>query len=195
MATDLWAMAEHCSSPRVLELHEGERRSPSSIFQINVSNRSVFVEQVFNVLWANIRREVPHVDTTVIVSRGSSKPTAWHGHAVVPEVSELACNTLYKLNFKKKNALPELRAILSLIYYTALQQNYRCLNPRTRFGATTTGPNKPRSTTMRRAAFLLLDVAVYGLSLALPLFILHLEEWNTATWRFGVFRVAPYRGS
>lgn len=109
-----WAMAEHCSSPRVLELHEGERRSSSSIFQINVSNRAVFVEQVFNVLGANIGREVSHVNTTVIVSRGSSKPTAWHARAVVPEVSELACNNLAERNFKKK-ALPELRAMLSLI--------------------------------------------------------------------------------
>lgn len=76
MVRGLGAMAEHCSSPRVLELHEGERRSSSSIFQIDVSNRSVFVEQVFDILGADIRGEISHVNAAVIVSRGSSEPTA-----------------------------------------------------------------------------------------------------------------------
>lgn len=48
--TDFKDMAEHRSSPRVLELHEGKRGSSSSIFQVNISNRSIFVKQVFNIL-------------------------------------------------------------------------------------------------------------------------------------------------
>lgn len=69
-------MADPRSSPRVLELHEGKRRSSSAILQIDVPNRTVFVEQVFDVLRADIRREVSHVNAAVIVSRGSSKSTA-----------------------------------------------------------------------------------------------------------------------
>lgn len=63
-------------SPRVLELHKGEGRSPPPVLQINVPDRSVLVEQVLDVLGANIGRQVPHIDTAVIVSRGSSNSTA-----------------------------------------------------------------------------------------------------------------------
>lgn len=38
------------SSPRVLELHKGKRRSSSSVFEIDITNGSIFIKQVFDVL-------------------------------------------------------------------------------------------------------------------------------------------------
>lgn len=138
--TDFKDMAEHWSSPRVLELHEGKRGSSSSIFQVNISNRSIFVKQVFNILWANIRREVPDVNTTVIVSRGSSKPTARHGNATVQEVSELACLEQPPWATRKR-CLRELRVIQSSIYLISILWNSHSLNPKTILSTKTTRPN------------------------------------------------------
>ena len=65
--------------PGVFELNKGERGSPSPVLQVDVPYRSVFVEHVLHVLGANVRREVPHVNSAVVVPRGASHDAPRHG--------------------------------------------------------------------------------------------------------------------
>ena len=66
-------------SPGVLELHEGEGRPAAPVLQIYVSDAAVLVKHVLHVLGADVRRQVTHIDPTVVVPRGSSD---YLGHAV-----------------------------------------------------------------------------------------------------------------
>lgn len=65
--------------PRVFELNEGERRPSSPVLQVDVSDGSVFVEDVLHVLCANVGGKVPHVDSTVVVPRWASHNTRHRG--------------------------------------------------------------------------------------------------------------------
>lgn len=46
----------HAASPRVLELNEGEGRSPAAVLQVDVADGAVFVKHVLNVLGPDVRR-------------------------------------------------------------------------------------------------------------------------------------------
>lgn len=61
--------------PWVLEFNEGERRPPSPVLQVDISDCSVFVEHVLHVFCANIRGEVSHINSAVVVPSGASHNT------------------------------------------------------------------------------------------------------------------------
>lgn len=46
----------HAASPRVLELNEGEGRSPAAVLQVDVTDGAVFVKHVLDVLGSDVRR-------------------------------------------------------------------------------------------------------------------------------------------
>lgn len=46
----------HAASPRVLELNEGEGRSPAAVLQVDVADGAVFVKHVLNVLGSDVWR-------------------------------------------------------------------------------------------------------------------------------------------
>lgn len=64
--------------PGVFKLHEGERGPSSAIFQVDVPNGAVLVKHVLNVLGADVRRQVPHVYSAVVVPSRASNHTAGH---------------------------------------------------------------------------------------------------------------------
>ena len=53
------------NSPWIVEFNESERRAPT-IFQVNESNFTEFVEEILNVLRTNVRWQIAHVYSTLI---------------------------------------------------------------------------------------------------------------------------------
>jgi len=53
------------NSPWIVEFNESERRA-STIFQVNESNFTEFVEKILDVLRTNIRWQIAHVYSTLI---------------------------------------------------------------------------------------------------------------------------------
>ena len=59
------------NSPAVFELDESERR-PALVLQIDGDYLSVLVEQILDVFVANIRRQITHVNATLVTARHSA---------------------------------------------------------------------------------------------------------------------------
>lgn len=62
--------------PGVLKLNESERWSSSSVFQVDITDRSVFVKDVLDVFGADVGRQITDINPTVVVSRRTSDHSA-----------------------------------------------------------------------------------------------------------------------
>lgn len=71
-------LAHDVNVPGIFELNEGEGRPPSSVFQIDIPNCSIFVEDILHVFGANIRGEISDINSTIVVSSRASHDTSRH---------------------------------------------------------------------------------------------------------------------
>lgn len=69
-------------SPGVLKLDEGERRAPAAVLEVDVADGPVLVEDVLDVLGADVGGQIPHVDAAVVVA-GWAADHAPSGHGKV----------------------------------------------------------------------------------------------------------------
>lgn len=69
----------HFVLPGILKLHEGEGRSTPAILQVDIADRPVLIKHIFDVLGADVWRQVPHVDSAVVIAGwASDHPASGH---------------------------------------------------------------------------------------------------------------------